>query len=349
LKGELFTPAQEASAVFRRKAIYEELHPETKHGANQHTRGVDKLSTPSDRFTAATSEATGKDERTIRRAAARASSLGPDLSAVAGTSLDKGVELDALAKMRPGERPCHKKICDYFQSCGVWREVGSLPIHVIEDNTMSRASDEVEKALSNAIDHYPPNVVSSKSSWIVPEKLATQKQILGRADNHPLVTVTCVSNKVNVRFVTDIAPAGFHDVILEAEGDNFDSATAYAREVILLPVAPYEEAVGHLIIAKRVALFDEGLPITAPWTLIKGAPNKEILQLDDHPTVSVVCKAGEVLAKFITDKGGDGTANVTLKGKIGAEDSATFSARQVELYPVGENAFGEIRFSKPVW
>ena len=27
------TPAQEASAIFRRKAIYEEFHPETKAGA----------------------------------------------------------------------------------------------------------------------------------------------------------------------------------------------------------------------------------------------------------------------------------------------------------------------------
>lgn len=50
-------------------------------------------------FTSETSKATGKDERTIRRAAARGAALGEDLAAITGTSLDKGVELDALAKI----------------------------------------------------------------------------------------------------------------------------------------------------------------------------------------------------------------------------------------------------------
>ena len=61
--------AQEAAAIFRRKQIYEARRPETKRGANQHARGVG-VSTPAERFTAATSEATGKDQRTARRAAA---------------------------------------------------------------------------------------------------------------------------------------------------------------------------------------------------------------------------------------------------------------------------------------
>ncbi len=96
------TPAQEASAIFRRKAIYEALHPETKHGGDRKSDQVDNLATRSERFTAATSDATGKDERTVRRAAARGEALGDDLEAVAGTSLDKGVELDALAKLALG-------------------------------------------------------------------------------------------------------------------------------------------------------------------------------------------------------------------------------------------------------
>jgi hypothetical protein len=60
------------------------------------------LQTPS--FVESTASATGKDASTISRANARAKALGDDLGAVTGTSLDKGVELDALAKMEPGER-----------------------------------------------------------------------------------------------------------------------------------------------------------------------------------------------------------------------------------------------------
>jgi ParB family transcriptional regulator, chromosome partitioning protein len=47
-------------------------------------------------FTNSTAEATGRDHRTVELAAARGEALGDDLGAVTGTSLDKGVELDAL-------------------------------------------------------------------------------------------------------------------------------------------------------------------------------------------------------------------------------------------------------------
>ena len=103
------TPAQEAVALSRRKAIYEALHPETKAGvagahASNRAQGRDAADNLSVAFTSATSQATGKDERTIRRAAARGAALGDDLEKIAGTSLDKGVEIDALAKMTPEQR-----------------------------------------------------------------------------------------------------------------------------------------------------------------------------------------------------------------------------------------------------
>ena len=56
-------------------------------------------------FAAATAEATGQDKRTTNRAIARADALGEEtLAQVANTSLDSGVELDALAKLDAPER-----------------------------------------------------------------------------------------------------------------------------------------------------------------------------------------------------------------------------------------------------
>ncbi len=54
-------------------------------------------------FTASTSDATGKSRRSVEIAAARGEALGDDLEAIAGTSLDNGVEIDALP-IRPASR-----------------------------------------------------------------------------------------------------------------------------------------------------------------------------------------------------------------------------------------------------
>ena len=108
------TPALESSAIARRKLIYEELHPETRatyegggFKGNQHTGDLvsDNLS-----FTTATADATGKDRRTVERAAARGAALGDDLDSIAGTSLDKGVKLDVLAKMTKAERSIRRPV-----------------------------------------------------------------------------------------------------------------------------------------------------------------------------------------------------------------------------------------------
>jgi hypothetical protein len=58
------TPAQEAQAIDRRKAIYVEMHPETQNGGDR--RGPDRKVCElknADRFTEATHKATGKSER----------------------------------------------------------------------------------------------------------------------------------------------------------------------------------------------------------------------------------------------------------------------------------------------
>jgi ParB-like chromosome segregation protein Spo0J len=105
------SPAERALAVKRRKAIYLQLHPETRpttdggEGRHKETRRQVGDESVVERFTQATAEVSGIGERTIQRDAARGEKLGEDvLKKVVGTSLDKGDELDALAKLSEKQR-----------------------------------------------------------------------------------------------------------------------------------------------------------------------------------------------------------------------------------------------------
>lgn len=97
--------AQRAQSIARRKELYLELHPETaagiagavgKHGAVANLAIAEKVVS----FTAATSQATGKPERSVRRDAERGEKIAPDvLAELTGTRLDTGDYLDALKKL----------------------------------------------------------------------------------------------------------------------------------------------------------------------------------------------------------------------------------------------------------
>ena len=103
------TPAERAAHQAKRKEIYERLHPETKAGAAQ-AKGMNAAQGRGrqngddvDRYTADAAKKTGKSERSIQREAARGAAI-PDVAALAGTSLDKGDELDALARLPADEQ-----------------------------------------------------------------------------------------------------------------------------------------------------------------------------------------------------------------------------------------------------
>jgi ParB family chromosome partitioning protein len=101
---ENLTAAQQASAIARRKEIYEKLHPETSHGGNRKSsRQLGNLK--SERFTKVTAAATGRSERDVQRLATRAEKIGPAaLQQIEGTCLDSGSNLDALAALPAAER-----------------------------------------------------------------------------------------------------------------------------------------------------------------------------------------------------------------------------------------------------
>lgn len=109
--------AQRAHYSKRRKEIWEALHPEPSvdYGREDETE-VRQIVAPqfagqlggarpqTKGFAASTSEVTGENVRQIQRNVARAEAIGDDLLRLTGTSLDKGVELDALAKLPEPER-----------------------------------------------------------------------------------------------------------------------------------------------------------------------------------------------------------------------------------------------------
>ncbi len=92
------TASQRASAIKRRRQIWEALHPETATTC----RGLGGRGKTE--FASETAAVSGDGVRDIQRHLSRADALGDDLERIAGTSLDKGVELDALKAMHEPER-----------------------------------------------------------------------------------------------------------------------------------------------------------------------------------------------------------------------------------------------------
>lgn len=103
------TSAQRSKAVKRRREIWEALHPVAKVQVAQvappeSATGYKQPPPQEKAFAAETAAVTGESKSQINRHLARAEALGDDLDKVTGTSLDKGVELDALKVMTPEQR-----------------------------------------------------------------------------------------------------------------------------------------------------------------------------------------------------------------------------------------------------
>lgn len=100
------TDAQRARFTAERKKWYEIKHPETRNGATG--RGRDKVrqvGEPYARFTDDTAKATGRSERSVQRDAMRGAKIDPDaLEIIEGTVGDKGINLDAIARLDPDEQ-----------------------------------------------------------------------------------------------------------------------------------------------------------------------------------------------------------------------------------------------------
>lgn len=98
------SPADRALFTHRRKEIYLIKFPETAVGSNQHSRVRKDCETSPKRFSAATAEATGQQERTVQLDAERGAKIAADaLRMLSGTRYDKGVTLDQMKRLATPE------------------------------------------------------------------------------------------------------------------------------------------------------------------------------------------------------------------------------------------------------
>ncbi|MHA6687026.1 ParB/RepB/Spo0J family partition protein [Mesorhizobium sp. A556] len=104
------SPVDRTKQTARRKAIYEELHPETKRestlkrGDELPSRQVGETG-PVDRFTAETAAATGRSERAVQRDAERGEKVIDEAAnLIRGTKLDTGAYLDKIKRLLPNEQ-----------------------------------------------------------------------------------------------------------------------------------------------------------------------------------------------------------------------------------------------------
>ncbi|MBV9859875.1 MAG: ParB N-terminal domain-containing protein [Alphaproteobacteria bacterium] len=103
------TELERGEHLAKRKALYEMLHPETRQGGLPGKAGggketkTDNLSS----FAEDTAAKIGADERTVRRSIRRADRIDPEVKEAIRTQpkiADSGVELDALASLKPQQQ-----------------------------------------------------------------------------------------------------------------------------------------------------------------------------------------------------------------------------------------------------
>lgn len=104
----VLSKADRAMFTKRRKDAYEALHPETKHGVNQHTRGDANLATPT--YAEDQAAKTGSSSRAVARDAERGMKISDKaLAAVRGTQIDNGAFLDKLKSVPVKDQVAHVK------------------------------------------------------------------------------------------------------------------------------------------------------------------------------------------------------------------------------------------------
>jgi len=140
------SPSEEAAHLARRKELFEARGSGKSFSTGGGARGENKA------FAQETAEKTGQSKQGINQKLARAEAI-PDIDRVAGTSLDKGVELDALAKM--GELDREDIIAKAQAGERVSARMSGASKRALAAETNDLKIEAVEKVAAQIIDYVP--------------------------------------------------------------------------------------------------------------------------------------------------------------------------------------------------
>jgi len=142
------TPVDRARQTARRKAIYEELHPETQHGGDRKSDQVAKLATRS--FSEDQASVTGVSERAVQRDAERGKKIADEaLDLIRGTPLDKGSYLDEIKKL-----PVSEQLAIVRRDVAWQEQRAQAPAAKPEING-ARALQATRKEPDDSLDYFP--------------------------------------------------------------------------------------------------------------------------------------------------------------------------------------------------
>lgn len=181
IRAEL-TAAQRASAIRRRKELWEQRHGEQTDNSGTSCPTIPERGPGRPKeFASDTAERTGQSKKDINRHVSRADALGDDLEAVTGTSLDKGVELDALKKLAPEDRKPLIERAQAGEAVSARQELEKAPPEPAPSEPEPAPEDE-EALLPPAP---PPEVIlppKAPPSEVDPRKAAFANMILDKLD-----------------------------------------------------------------------------------------------------------------------------------------------------------------------
>lgn len=192
MRAEL-SPAEAAAHQKARKEVYLRLHPKTKQGGAPGKAGGGKKKREErqvvvlrvndvhteDEYVPYVEDAakkTGKDRRTVEREVKRGTDV-PNVAALAGTSLDKGEELDALGKLRSLNKEAADELAERAKA-------GEKVSARTEVKKVERAQKEVNlAAVQTALPDKKYGVILADPEWRF-EPYSRETGMDRAADNH---------------------------------------------------------------------------------------------------------------------------------------------------------------------